>query len=196
MRKYTKKLIFMLSFLFVMLFAARQPVEAASSKTMKKAYVKFLKKSVSKEKYFQIVNIGENNKPVLLVGREICDKKAKTYVTCDIYYYKKGKVKRLAKGYTPEGGRGLSLFKKDGQNYLGNGLSDAAFRICVKNGRTYEYAYYNGYEESEMRVSGKKKTSFGILEGEEYEKARDSFTLQKQKIKFAKNTDRNRKKVK
>ncbi len=195
MKKNGIRVLYLLAFLFVMLFTIGQPVEAASSKTMKKAYVRYLKKNVSGKKYFKIVNIGDKNKPVLLIGREICDKKARTYVTCDIYYYQKGKVKRLAKGYTSEGGRGLSLFKKEGQYYLGNGLSDAAFYVCIRSNKTYEYAYYNGYGKSILKKGRKTKTSFGMLQGKEYEDARDSFKLVKRKIKFVKNTDKNRKKI-
>lgn len=196
MKRKQINLLYMLVFLFVMLFAIEQPVKAVSSKTMKKAYVRYLKENVSEKSYFKIVNIGDKNKPVLLIGKEICNKKARTYVTCDIYYYQKGKVKRFAKGYISEGGRGLSLFQKEGQYYLGNGLSDAAFYVCVKDNKVYEYAYYNGYEKSILKKGKKTKTSFGILQGKEYEDARDSFKLVKRKLPFLKNTDKNRKKAK
>ena len=61
-----------------------------TSATMIKAYKKYLRKNVSNKKYYAIVNIGDNNAPVLLRGTQGAgnDKTGRHYTGCQIYYYK------------------------------------------------------------------------------------------------------------
>ena len=53
-KKTAKYILFLFTFLFV-IFAVPQHTEAASAKTMKKAYTTYMKK-VSSKKYFRIVS--------------------------------------------------------------------------------------------------------------------------------------------
>ena len=72
--KKTKRILMTVTLLIAAVFllnAANLPagnVQAASASSMKKAYKKYLTKSVSGKKYYKIVNIGDKNKPVLLIG--------------------------------------------------------------------------------------------------------------------------------
>ena len=86
-----------------------------TSATMIKAYKKYLRKNVSNKKYYAIVNIGDNNAPVLLRGTQGAgnDKTGRHYTGCQIYYYKNGKVVKM--DTFKDGGRWLLLSKKDGQ---------------------------------------------------------------------------------
>ena len=61
-----------------------------TSATMIKAYKKYLRKNVSNKKYYAIVNIGDNNAPVLLRGTQGAgnDKTGRHYTGCQIYYLK------------------------------------------------------------------------------------------------------------
>ena len=84
-----------------------------TSATMIKAYKKYLRKNVSNKKYYAIVNIGDNNAPVLLRGTQGAgnDKTGRHYTGCQIYYYKNGKVVKM--DTFKDGGRWLLLSKKD-----------------------------------------------------------------------------------
>ena len=57
-----------------------------TSSTMIKAYKKYLRKNVRSKKYYAIVNIGDNNAPVLLIGTQGAgrDKTGRHY-TCLLY---------------------------------------------------------------------------------------------------------------
>ena len=65
----SKKFIPFLFILTLLLFNT-VPAHAAQNKTQssKKAYQQFLYKNREKNKYFQIVNIGNKNIPVLIIG--------------------------------------------------------------------------------------------------------------------------------
>lgn len=108
---------------------------------MKKAYKKYLTKSVSGKKYYKVVNIGDRNKPVLLIGTYKGFGKG-TYTGCNVYYYKSGKVRKVG---SLSDGRDIALYTKKGQNYINNGLSDEALYLCVKDGKSYLCAYYNSH---------------------------------------------------
>ena len=112
-------------------------VQAASASSMKKAYKKYLTKSVSGKKYYKIVNIGDKNKPVLLIGTYKGFGKG-SYTGCNVYYYKGGKVKKVG---SLSDGRDIALYTKKGQNYINSGLSDEALYLCVKDGKSYLCAY-------------------------------------------------------
>ncbi|MCR5793131.1 MAG: hypothetical protein K6G65_08175 [Lachnospiraceae bacterium] len=128
---------------------------------------------------YAIENIGKDKTPVLLIGKEIADEKNHTYVTCDVYACKKGKVKRVYKNYSNEGGRTLYLYEKEKQLYLGAGLSDAAFRLCIDGTTPCEYKLYNGLSKSVYKEGNKVKKSYGVLSGDKYDKMRDTFTYKR-----------------
>ena len=199
-KKTAKYILFLFTFLFV-LFAAPQHTEAASAKTMKKAYTKYMKK-VSSKKYFRIVSIGESKKPVLLIARgqsqyarmKEYGETASPYefMSCDVYYYINGKVKKI--GTFENGTRSLTLTKKSGQYYLTNGLSDAAWFGCVKKNKLYVYEYYKEWEKSCVRAAGKKIKNLGYLSARTYSKYKSSYK-NAGTIKFMKNTGTNRTKA-
>ena len=93
---------------------AIQTIESrkVTSSTMIKAYKKYLRKNVSNKKYYAIVNIGDNNAPVLLRGTQGAgnDKTGRHYTGCQIYYYKNGKVVKM--DTLKDGGRWLYFQKK------------------------------------------------------------------------------------
>ena len=147
-----------------------------TSATMIKAYKKYLRKNVSNKKYYAIVNIGDNNAPVLLRGTQGAgnDKTGRHYTGCQIYYY------------------------KNGQNYLTNGGSDFSIRICVKNGNLYRYQYYNNHNwkknpenkwaTSIVKMNGKVIKNMGYLDGTLYRRHTGYYTyLKNPEISFTKN---------
>ena len=169
-----------------------------TSATMIKAYKKYLRKNVSNKKYYAIVNIGDNNAPVLLRGTQGAgnDKTGRHYTGCQIYYYKNGKVVKL--DTFREGGRWLLLSRKNGQNYLTNGGSDFSVQICIKNGNIYRYQYYNNhnwmknYENkwaaSIVKKNGKVIKNIGYLDGKLYRKYTSYYTyLKKSEVIFIRN---------
>lgn len=165
---------------------------------MTKAYKKYLRKNVSNKKYYAIVNIGENNAPVLLIGTQGAgnDKTGRHYTGCQIYYYKNSKVVKM--DTFKDGGRWLLLSKKDGQNYLTNGGSDFSVRICIKNGNLYRYQYYNNHNwkknpenkwaTSIVKMNGKVIKNMGYLDGTLYRRHTGYYTyLKNPEISFTKN---------
>ena len=169
-----------------------------TSAIMIKAYKKYLRKNVSNKKYYAIVNIGDNNAPVLLIGIQGVgnDKTGRHYTGCQIYYYKNGKVVKI--DTFKDGGRWLLLSKKDGQNYLTNGGSDFSIRICVKNGNLYRYQYYNNHNwkknpenkwaTSIVKMNGKVIKNMGYLDGTLYRRHTGYYTyLKNPEISFTKN---------
>ena len=169
---------------------AIQTIESrkVTSSTMIKAY----------KKYYAIVNIGDNNAPVLLRGTQGAgnDKTGRHYTGCQIYYYKNGKVVKM--DTFKDGGRWLLLSKKDGQNYLTNGGSDFSIRICVKNGNLYRYQYYNNHNwkknpenkwaTSIVKMNGRIIKNMGYLDGTMYRKHTGYYTyLKNPEISFTKN---------
>ena len=165
---------------------------------MIKAYKKYLRKNVSNKKYYAIVNIGDNNAPVLLIGNQGAgnDKAGRHYTGCQIYYYKNGKVVKM--DTFKDGGRWFLLSKKDGQNYLTNGGSDFSIRICVKNGNLYRYQYYNNHNwkknsenkwaTSVVKMNGRIIKNMGYLDGIMYRKHTGYYTyLKNPEISFTKN---------
>ena len=157
-------------------------VQAASKSTMKKAYKKYLKKKVSKNKRYAIVNIGDNNKPVLLIGSSnkydyVGQGK---YYACSVYYYQKGKVKKIC---AFSGGHMISLCKKDRKYYINTGLSDSSINLRIQKGKTYKASYYNCHNKkaedcwAKSKITFGKKTikNYGYLSSKQYVKYRDSY---------------------
>ena len=89
-----------------------------TSATMIKAYKKYLRKNAINKKQYAIVNIGDNNAPVLLRGTQGAgnDKTGRHYTGCQIYYYKNGKVVKM--DTFKDGGRWLLLSKKEYDNAI------------------------------------------------------------------------------
>ena len=179
---------------------AIQTIESrkVTSSTMIKAYKKYLRKNVRSKKYYAIVNIGDNNAPVLLIGTQGAgrDKTGRHYTGCKIYYYKKDKVVKM--DTFKDGGRWLLISKRDGQNYLTNGGSDFSVQICIKNGNIYRYQYYNNhnwmknYENkwaaSIVKKNGKVIKNIGYLDGKLYRKYTSYYTyLKKSEVIFIRN---------
>ena len=117
--KQTKRIIMTLTLLIAAVFfmnSANLPagnVQAASASSMKKAYKKYLTKSVSGKKYYKIVNIGDKNKPVLLIGTYKGFGKG-SYTGCNVYYYKSGKVRKVG---SLSDGRDIALYKERPELY-------------------------------------------------------------------------------
>ena len=165
---------------------------------MIKAYKKYLRKNVSNKKYYAIVNIGDNNAPVLLIGTRGAgnDKTGRHYTGCQIYYYKNGKAVKM--DTFREGGRWLLLSRKNGQNYLTNGGSDFSIRICIKNGNLYRYQYYNNHNWkknpenkwaiSSVKMNGNVIKNMGYLDGTLYRRHTGYYTyLKNLEISFTRN---------
>lgn len=110
----SKKFIPFLFILTLLLFNT-VPAHAAQNKTQssKKAYQQFLYKNREKNKYFQIVNIGNKNTPVLIIGtgkKEAVN--GKTYFNnCKVYTFSDNHIKQM-KPFQNYGGRFISLKKR------------------------------------------------------------------------------------
>ena len=183
----------MLAILIVLLAmcAVPQKVEAASSQTMKKAYVKYLKTKVSNKKYYYVANIGKGNKPALLIAKGDSTKKYDIengsiyrYYACDVYYYVKGKVKKI--GTFSEGARPIYMAKKGKQYYLRNGLSDAAYFAYISNNKLYTYEFYKEWGVSRLKVGKKTVKKYGRLSARKYNQKQNAFK-DKNYINFKKN---------
>ena len=204
--KQTKRIIMTLTLLIAAVFfmnSANLPagnVQAASTSSMKKAYKKYLTKSVSGKKYYKVVNIGDRNKPALLIGTYKGFGKG-TYTGCNVYYYKSGKVRKVG---SLSDGRDIALYTKKGQNYINSGLSDEALYLCVKDGKSYLCAYYNShnwkidpddkYEKCVIKKGGKVIKNYGYMDSRQYNTAKNSYRY-KSTVKFVKNTRANRKRI-
>lgn len=204
--KRTKRIIMTVTLVIAAVFfmsSANLPagnVQAASASSMKKAYKKYLTKSVSGKKYYKIVNIGDKNKPVLLIGTYKGFGKD-SYTGCNVYYYKSGKVKKAG---SLSSGRDIDLYTKKGQNYINSGLSDEAFYLCIKDGKSCVYEYYNShswrsypedkYEKCVLRKDGNVIKNYGYMDSRQYNTAKNSYRY-KSTVKFVKNTKANRKRI-
>ena len=110
----SKKFIPFLFILILLLFNTL-PAHAAQNKTQSsnKAYQQFLYKNREKNKYFQIVNIGNKNTPVLIIGtgkKEAVN--GKTYFNnCKVYTFSDNHIKQM-EPFQNYGGRFISLKKR------------------------------------------------------------------------------------
>src|SRR5699024_472997 len=108
------------SFLFtfamaLLLLFTSVPTQAAkrTAKTSEQAYEQFLSKMVGQKKYFQIVNIGHKNAPVLIIGKgskEVVNGKT-CFRDCKVYTFTNGQVRKM-KSFKNYGGRLISLKEK------------------------------------------------------------------------------------
>lgn len=175
-------------------------VQAASASSMKKAYKRYLANNVSGKKYFKVVNIGDRNKPVLLIGTYKGYGKG-SYTGCKVYYYKGGKVRKVG---SLSAGRGIDLYTKKGQNYINSGLSDETLFLCVKDGKSYVCEYYNShswriysedkFEKCVIRKGGKIIKNYGYMDSTQYNRIKNSYKYKKT-VRFIKNTAANRRKI-
>lgn len=110
----SKKFIPFLFILTLLLFNTL-PAHAAQNKTQssKKAYQQFLYKNREKNKYFQILNIGNKNTPVLIIGtgrKEAVN--GKTYFNnYKVYTFSDNHIKQM-EPFQNYGGRFISLKKR------------------------------------------------------------------------------------
>lgn len=135
--------VILLFFMLLMPFIFSHQVEAASATKMKQEYINFLKNSISSKKYYKIVNVADDKKPVLFVGNESGVSngyKENQFFSASVYYFKNGKVKKL--GNTTDGYRILEHWTKGGKSYLRTGMSDCISLIYVKNGNLYQKSYW------------------------------------------------------
>ena len=176
----SKKFIPFLFILTLLLFNT-VPAHAAQNKTQssKKAYQQFLYKNREKNKYFQIVNIGNKNTPVLIIGtgkKEAVN--GKTYFNnCKVYTFSDNHIKQM-EPFQNYGGRFISLKKKKGKYYLCNGGSDYSSLYTIKNGKAITHEYFNchsakGTDRTNQSVFKKDKKiikNLGYLNAEKYRK--------------------------
>ena len=194
----SKKFIPFLFILTLLLFNT-VPAHAAQNKTQssKKAYQQFLYKNREKNKYFQIVNIGNKNTPVLIIGTG-----KKEAVNCKVYTFSDNHIKQM-ETFQNYGGRFISLKKKKGKYYLCNGGSDFSSLYTIKNGKAITHEYFNchsakGTDRTNQSVFKKDKKiikNLGYLNAEKYRKYRDSYKIVKSSIIFKQNTHSNRKNI-
>ena len=118
-------------------------VQAASSSTMKSAYKNYISKNKKNIRAYAYANIEiSQNKPALLIVKNEYPWPGGTgyYEGCDIYYYIKGKVKKVGHCY---GARPISLYQKNGKNYIWNGTSSDRNLSFIKNNKVYINFYCN-----------------------------------------------------
>lgn len=193
MNKKLKAILLAFLLLITAAILPTQNVKAASKSTMTKAYKKYLKKHVSKNKRYAIVNIGDNNKPALLIGSSNTMDYAGNgrYYACSVYYYQNGKVKKVCRF---SGGHMISLCKKNKKYYINTGLSDASENLRIQKGKAYRANYYNCHDKrpddcwKKSKITLGKKTikNYGYLSAKQYVKYRDSYK-QVREITFKKN---------
>ena len=119
-------------------------ISNTSEKVIKQAYSNYVKKYKRNIRAYSIVNIGPSNKPVLLVATSSDWVQGNTYYSCSVYCYINGKVTYMD---SYGGGRPLTLYKKNGQNYLGNGTSSDKTYACIKDNQFYVLGYLNSKEQ-------------------------------------------------
>lgn len=198
--KKITSLFLVLTFALTSLFIPHS-VQTAQSITPEQAYRQFLEKKVSQKKYFQIVNIGNKNTPVLIIGKgqkdninnKIC------FQNCKVYTFSNGQIQKM-KAFKNYGGRSISLKEKNGKYYLNNGLSDAATFYTIKKDKVITHEYFNCHsakgsdktKKSVFKRNGKVIKNLGYLKASKYEKRRDSYKTIESVINFIQNTEVNR----
>lgn len=198
--KKITSLFFVLTFALTSLFITHS-VQAAQPITPEQAYRQFLAEKVSQKKYFQIVNIGNKNTPVLIIGKgekddinnKIC------FQNCKVYTFYNGQIQKM-KAFKNYGGRCISLKEKNGKYYLSNGLSDAATFYTIKKDKVITHEYFNCHSakgndrtnKSVFKRNGKVIKNLGYLKASKYEKRRNSYKTVESAINFIQNTAANR----
>lgn len=155
---------------------------------MKKTYKQYLKKHVSKNKKYAIVNIGEKNKPALLIAQgEPAYYQPSMYFKCTVYYYVRGKVKKI--GMYDGFARVIQISGKDGNNYICGGASDTSYQVRIKKNKLYRFCYYNNHSwrEDPFMKWGKSKVylgkkvvyNYGYLDASQYNRYRNSYKFKR-----------------
>ena len=198
--KKITSLFLVLTFALTSLFIPHS-VQAAQSITPEQAYRQFLAEKVSQKKYFQIVNIGNKNTPVLIIGKGQKDNiNNKTcFQNCKVYTFSNGQIQKM-KAFKNYGGRSISLKEQNGKYYLNNGLSDAATFYTIKKDKVITHEYFNCHSakgsdktnKSVFKRNGKVIKNLGYLKASKYEKRRDSYKTIESVINFIQNTEVNR----
>ena len=198
--KKITSLFLVLTFALTSLFIPHS-VQAAQPITPEQAYRQFLAEKVSQKKYFQIVNIGNKNTPVLIIGKGQKDNiNNKTcFQNCKVYTFSNGQIQKM-KAFKNYGGRSISLKEKNGKYYLNNGLSDAATFYTIKKDKVITHEYFNCHSakgsdktnKSVFKRNGKVIKNLGYLKASKYEKRRDSYKTIESVINFIQNTEVNR----
>ena len=119
-------------------------ISNTSEKVIVQAYSDYVRKNKRNIRAYSIVNIGPSNKPVLLVATSSDWVQGSTYYSCSVYCYISGKVTYMD---NYGGGRPLTLYRKNGQNYLWNGNSSDGTYACIKDNRFYVLIYRNSKEQ-------------------------------------------------
>lgn len=94
--KKITSLFFVLTFALAPFFLPHY-VQAAQAVTPEQAYQQFLAEKVSQKKYFQIVNIGNKNTPVLIIGKGQKDKSKNKvcFQNCKVYTFSNGQIQKM-----------------------------------------------------------------------------------------------------
>ena len=143
-------------------------VQAASDATMKKAYQKFVTSHKKSIKYYAYVNIGPNNKPVLLTATDPASSTIYGITNCKVYYYVNKNVKYLSDF---GGMHALSLKRYKGQYYISSGTSSNMNVARVYNNKLDITDYHNSKNTNYKTVkdvcqgSGYKYTDYVLSSG-------------------------------
>ena len=186
-----------------MLLFTAVPTQASKGKTQtpELAYAQFLSEKIGQNRYFQIVNIGHKNAPVLIIGKGHKENEnSKTcFRNCKVYAFSGGQIRKM-KTFKNYGGRLISLKEKNRQYYLCNGGSDYSSFYTIKKGKVITHEYFNCHSakgadrtnQSVFKKEGKIIKNLGYLKASKYEKRRDSYKTVESAVHFVKNTDSNR----
>ena len=204
----TKKITsFLLTFtMALLLLFTAVPTQAAKEKTQtpEQAYEHFLSEKIGQNKYFQIVNIGHKNAPVLIIGKgskEVVNGKT-CFRDCKVYTFANGQVRKM-KAFKDYGGRLISLKEKKGKYYLCNGGSDYSSLYTIKKGNVITREYFNCHSakgtdctnQSVLKKNGKVTKNLGYLKAAKYEKHRESYKTVESAVNFMQNTSANRENI-
>ena len=173
--------------LFLLSISQVSNVQAASDKTMKAAYQKYVNAHKSDMKYYAYVNIGPNNKPVLLTANDPASSTVYGITSCKVYYYTNGKVKYLINF---GGMHALSLKRYNGKYYISSGTSSNMKVANVYSNRLNIINYCNSKnkyfktKKSVQQGSGYRYTEY-ILNYSNYRKKTAAYKNVKE-INFSK----------
>ncbi|EET58985.1 hypothetical protein BRYFOR_09091 [Marvinbryantia formatexigens DSM 14469] len=150
--KWAKEKLFLLIF-FVLIVVGMPVVHAqdVTSETIEKAYMEFLHESVSPGAYYAIENLGVDQMPVLLIGKEgqTEENGEILFTACDIYYYTGGQV--TGGGSVAGLSVPLRIARKEGQDYIqsSHNAHSKCFTFLKESG-----LYYYEYDSNEALEAG------------------------------------------
>lgn len=142
--KWTKgKLFFLMVFVFTIVQTSMALAgNVVSLDPIENAYIEFIQQSVGSGAYYAIEKLGENQTPVLLIGKEgKTEENGKVFFTgCDTYYYANQQV--IAAGSISSLFVPLRMVQKEGQIYIQTSFN--AHSVCFsffKESGWYDYVY-------------------------------------------------------